>query len=92
MKLDMMKAYDKVDWMFIEQMIKKFGFLDRWIAMVMRCVTPATSTVKLNGGCSRSFTPSRGLRQGGTLSPYFVSSLCRGVLYFTKKMYTERMR
>jgi hypothetical protein len=52
-KWDMMKAYDRVEWCFLEQMMRKMGFAESWIAMVMRCVTLAHFSVKLNGGLSR---------------------------------------
>jgi hypothetical protein len=30
-KLDLMKAYDRVDWNFLESAMRKIGFTDKWI-------------------------------------------------------------
>jgi hypothetical protein len=69
-KLDMMKAYDRVEWGFLESMMTKLGFSRRWIDMIMICVTSVKFSIRLNNGGSDVFSPSRGLRQGDPLSPY----------------------
>ena len=39
LKLDISKAYDRVDWKFLQHMLQILGFDDRWIKWIMMCVT-----------------------------------------------------
>ena len=38
-KLDMHKAYDIVEWNFLERIMIKMGFDRRWVKLIMACVT-----------------------------------------------------
>jgi hypothetical protein len=59
LKIDMMKAYDRVEWNYLQGVIQKLGFAWSWISSVMCCVSSVRYSVKVNGDISQSFTPTR---------------------------------
>lgn len=69
-KLDMSKAYDHVEWDFLERMMHMMGFAPAWVSLIMKCVWSVSYRVKFNRKLTDVFLPQRGLRQGDPLSPY----------------------
>uniref|UniRef100_A0A8I6XMN5 Reverse transcriptase domain-containing protein n=1 Tax=Hordeum vulgare subsp. vulgare TaxID=112509 RepID=A0A8I6XMN5_HORVV len=69
-KLDLLKLYDRVDWNFLEKALLKWGFSSAWISRIMACFTLVKYLVMFNGKFLESYAPTRGLRQGGPLSPF----------------------
>ncbi|KAF7817649.1 uncharacterized protein G2W53_031618 [Senna tora] len=67
LKIDMNKAYDRLEWDFVMAILKAFGFHERWVRLVMGCITSVSYKVKLNGLLSRDITPTRGVRQDDTM-------------------------
>nr|XP_051190257.1 uncharacterized protein LOC127303581 [Lolium perenne] len=70
LKIDMMKAYDRVEWSYLHGCLSRLGFANSWIRSVMRCVTSARYAVRVNGDLTEPVVPMRGIRQGDPISPY----------------------
>ncbi|KAK1629097.1 hypothetical protein QYE76_003412 [Lolium multiflorum] len=84
-KLDLSKAYGRVDWAFLESALLKLGFDNHWITRVMACVKSVKYSVRMNGALQQTFSPSRGLRQGDPLSSFLFLFVAEGFSSCFKK-------
>ena len=82
--MDMSKAYDRVEWNFLSQVMTRLGFHTKWINWIMQCVTTVSYSYLINDSVYGAVSPHRGIRQGDPISPYLfilcgevLSGLCR---------------
>lgn len=71
--LDFEKAYDRVNWTFLQQAMARMGFHNTWITQVLSLNLNASASIIVNGISSVTFKLQRSVRQGCPLAPYLFS-------------------
>ena len=88
LKLDMKKAYDRIEWDFLLNCLQQLGFHDKWIQWIAECISTVSYSVIINNEPCGFFKPTRGLRQEDPLSPYLFI-LCMDVL--TRRLHEQSL-
>ena len=70
LKVNLQKAFDSIHWEFVIACLQAIGMPPRFIGWISECISSACFTVCINGESGGFFKSTRGLRQGGPLSPY----------------------
>nr|GEW96652.1 RNA-directed DNA polymerase, eukaryota [Tanacetum cinerariifolium] len=68
--LDFEKAYDSVRWDFINDILRRFGFGEKWCKWIQSCLYSSRGSVLVNGSPTKEFQFHKGLKQGDPLSPF----------------------
>jgi hypothetical protein len=69
LKIDFKKAYDKVNWDFIQQTLRMKDFSDKWCHWINQFVCKGSVEVRVNENIGRYFQTTKDLRHGDPLSP-----------------------
>ena len=69
-KLDIEKAFDKINWSFIDFMLIKKGFPQKWRQWISACITSVQYFILINDRPTGKIKPTRGIRQGDPISPF----------------------
>lgn len=78
-KIDISKAYNILEWYFIEAVLRRLGFHDKWVRWTMLCISTVSYTFLVNGARRGAVLHSRGDRQRDPFSSY-IFILCTKVL------------
>ena len=72
-KIDFEKAYDHVDWGFLDHVLQRKGFSQKWRSWMRGCLSSSSFAILVNGNAKGWVKASRGLRQGDPLSPFLFT-------------------
>ncbi|PNY16161.1 cysteine-rich receptor-like protein kinase, partial [Trifolium pratense] len=83
--LDFEKAYDIINWSFLERMMIKMGFAEGWMKWIRACIFNSSMLVLVNGSPTEDFKVCKGLRQGDPLSPFLFLIVAEGLTGMVKR-------
>ncbi|KAM1852865.1 hypothetical protein ACFX14_008903 [Malus domestica] len=81
----MAKAYDRVEWSFLLEMMRALGFPHEFCKRIEECITTVSYSVLLNGSATGFIQPKRGLRQGDPMSPFLFLICAEGLSAMLRK-------
>ncbi|GJS44208.1 RNA-directed DNA polymerase, eukaryota, reverse transcriptase zinc-binding domain protein [Tanacetum coccineum] len=69
-KVDFEKAFDSVRWDYLDNILRRFSFSEKWCSWIQSCLRSSRGSVIMNGSPTEEFQFHKGLKQGDPLSPF----------------------
>jgi hypothetical protein len=69
LKLDFEKSYDRVNCLFLKEVLLRKGFDSAYVHRIMQLVSGGQTAISINGETGPYFRNKRGVRQGDLISP-----------------------
>lgn len=79
LKVDFEKAYDSVNWSFLDYMMGRLGFDDKWRKWIKACIFSSRVSILVNGSPTGEIDIARGLRQGDPLALFLFLIVSEGL-------------
>lgn len=89
-KLDLSKSYDRLNWNYLKEILRAYGFCNRWIEWITSAISSTNFSILVNETPSQPFKSTRGLRQGDPLSPFLFIIVVEGLGRYIKKEVREK--
>ncbi|GKF41979.1 putative RNA-directed DNA polymerase, eukaryota, reverse transcriptase zinc-binding domain protein, partial [Tanacetum coccineum] len=70
LKVDFEKAFDSLDWKFLDHTMEQMRFSHKWMKWIHGCLNSSYGSVLINGSPTKEFKIQKGLRQGDPLSKF----------------------
>nr|KAJ0197982.1 hypothetical protein LSAT_V11C700375200 [Lactuca sativa] len=73
------KAFDSVNWVYLDSIMNQMGFGNKWRYWIRNCLESGRASVIINGSPTNEFSMTKGVRQGGPLSPFLFIIAMEGL-------------
>nr|KAJ0212924.1 hypothetical protein LSAT_V11C400160660 [Lactuca sativa] len=79
MKVDFEKAFDSLNWNYLDSIMEHMGFSCKYRGWIQGCLTSAGASVLVNGSPTEEFPITKGVRPGDPLSSFLFIIVMEGL-------------